>query len=100
MDTVNHPEYYKPENGIECIDAMIQQFGVEATANFCMLNAFKYLWRCKGKHETPTEDIRKAEWYLSKLLELKINEELRVEVEARAHGPVPPRGLGSSARDA
>lgn len=66
----NHPEYYKPENGTECIDAMIQQLGIDETANFFLLNAFKYLWRCMQKHETPVEDIEKAKWYLDKWLEL------------------------------
>lgn len=66
-DKVNHPSHYTGD--IECIDAMLQQFGEEQVKSFCLLNAFKYLWRCDKKHETPKEDISKAVWYLSKYLE-------------------------------
>lgn len=68
-ETVNHPSHYL-DGKIECIDAMVECFGKEATKNFCVLNAFKYLWRCESKHETPEEDIRKAMWYEAKALEL------------------------------
>ena len=56
----NHPEYYKPENGTECIDAMIQQFGIDETANFCLLNAFKYLWRCMAMARPGVAEHREA----------------------------------------
>ena len=69
MENVNHPEHYN--NGkIECIDAMISTFGEDSVAEFCIINAFKYLWRYKYKSK-PTEDIKKAIWYLNKYLELK-----------------------------
>lgn len=69
MENVNHPEHYN--NGkIECIDAMISTFGKDSVAEFCIINAFKYLWRYKYKSK-PTEDVKKAIWYLNKYLELK-----------------------------
>lgn len=61
-DMVNHPAHYDGE--IECKDAMIQQFGEEEYKIFCKLNAFKYLWRANKKHDTPDEDLAKADWYL------------------------------------
>lgn len=67
-DNVNHPDHYTGE--IECKDAMIQQFGVENYKTFCQLNAFKYLWRSNKKHETPDEDLAKANWYLTEYKEL------------------------------
>lgn len=67
-DVVNHPPHY--EGKIECIDAMIQQFGVESVMQFCKCNAFKYLYRCEKKHSSPLEDIKKAEWYIKKYIEL------------------------------
>ena len=67
---VNHPEHYKTGD-YECIDVMISQHGAEAVKDFCLLNAFKYLWRCKKKHDDPKEDVAKAAWYLDKWLELK-----------------------------
>ena len=66
---VNHPDHYN--NKYECIDVMEDVFGQEATFNFCLLNAFKYLYRCLRKHNSPTEDIKKAIWYLNKTLQLK-----------------------------
>ena len=65
---VTHPSHYTQGN-IECIDAMVSAFGKEATANFCHLNAFKYLWRTE--HKNGLQDIDKAIWYLNKYKELK-----------------------------
>lgn len=66
-DNVNHPSHYCPGQ-YECIDVMIETQGVEATMNFCMCNAFKYLYRQNGKNGL--EDVRKADWHLCKYLEL------------------------------
>lgn len=66
-NAVNHPSHYN-QGGIECIDAMIAAYGKEATGVFCVLNAFKYLWR--AEHKNGKEDIEKAIWYLKKRLEL------------------------------
>ena len=65
-DTVNHPQHYQGKN--ECIDVMIAMFGVEAVKHFCMCNAYKYRFRADKKNGA--EDIAKAEWYESKLIEL------------------------------
>lgn len=70
-DNVNHPQHYT--GSIECIDAMLQQFGKEQVKSFCLLNAFKYLFRCNKKHNTPIEDVRKAIWYLNKYIEIVNN---------------------------
>lgn len=67
-DNVNHPDHYAGE--IECKAAMVQQFGVESYKIFCQLNAFKYIWRSNMKHETPDEDLAKANWYLTEYKEL------------------------------
>lgn len=66
-DNVNHPSHYT-QGGIECIDAIkaatVGLTGIEAV---CTGNAVKYMWRWKFKNGA--EDIRKAMWYLEKLLE-------------------------------
>lgn len=67
---VDHPTHYSGEK-YECIEVMREVFGDEATKNFCLLNAFKYVWRCGKKHESPDEDINKAIWYLNKYLTIK-----------------------------
>ena len=39
-------------------------FGKEAVIDFCLCNAFKYIWRWKNKNGE--EDLEKARWYLHK----------------------------------
>lgn len=68
-DVVNNPEHYT-SGGIECIDAMTAAFGEEAVQDFCICNAFKYVWRSRKKNGL--EDIKKAKWYLDKYLELEV----------------------------
>lgn len=68
MDMINHPAHYTTGN-IECIDAMVAAFGKEHVKEYCICNAFKYIWRYKYKNR-PIEDIEKAIWYLNKSVEL------------------------------
>lgn len=65
---VNHPKHYK-KGSYECIDVMRDIFGDSMTQDFCLLNAFKYLWRCTSK-EHFEQDLRKAGWYIDKCVEL------------------------------
>lgn len=73
VDNVNHPKHY--EGKIECIDAMQEVLGKHGTISFCIGNAFKYIWRCRKKHETPIEDLEKCRWYINKALELLESED-------------------------
>lgn len=68
-DMVNHPQHYK-NNKYEAIDIMLDVFGKDKVADFCELNAFKYLWRADNKG-TDIQDKKKAIWYLNKYIELK-----------------------------
>ena len=67
-DNVNHPAHYE-NYSIECIDAMVETQGRDAVMAFCICNAFKYLWRHRAKNGF--EDIKKANWYLNKAVELE-----------------------------
>lgn len=67
-EDVNHPSHYN-QGKVECIDAMESAFGVESVVTFCKLNSFKYIWRANDKGNTLT-DLKKAEWYLNKAVEL------------------------------
>lgn len=67
-EEVDHPTHYAGK--YECIDVMLDTMGPEDVKGFCLCNAFKYLLRCKKKHETPEGDVEKAVWYLQKYLEL------------------------------
>ena len=66
-DNVNHPSHYTTGK-YECIDIMLEIFGVEAVKTFCLLNAFKYNYRSGRKNGL--EDIQKAKWYIDKYIEL------------------------------
>ncbi len=67
-EKVNHPQHYN-HGKYECIDVMVENFGKEAVQHFCLLNAFKYVWRTNYKNGV--EDVRKAMKYLDFYLELE-----------------------------
>lgn len=66
-DNVNHPSHYET-GSFECIDVMLETQGKEAVKNFCLCNAFKYIYRHNNKNGL--EDIQKAKWYIDKYIEL------------------------------
>ena len=70
MDNVNHPKHYEECCSFECIDAMRVAFGIEYVIHFCLLNAFKYMWR--HKYKNGEEDLKKAEWYLNYINNLNL----------------------------
>lgn len=61
-DDVYAPVHYCEKTSLECIEAMEIAFGTKRVANWCLLNCFKYLWRCEYKGGE--KDLDKAEWYL------------------------------------
>lgn len=67
-EEINHPPRYK-HGEYECIDVMADVFGKEAVQNFCLLSAFKYVWR--KDYKGGVQDIRKAMWCLDKYVELE-----------------------------
>lgn len=64
---INHPDHYMA-NDYECIDVMLATQGKEAVMGFCRCNAFKYIYRAPFKDGM--DDIKKAKWYLDKMIEL------------------------------
>ena len=71
-DEINHPDRYAGGK-FECIEVMADVFGKEAVKHFCLLNAFKYIWRQEKKGGV--EDVKKAVWYLDKYIELSDSHE-------------------------
>jgi hypothetical protein len=66
-DNVNHPSHYT-QGSIECIDAIEESTkGLLGIAAVCVANIIKYIWRYKFKNGT--EDLKKARWYLDKLID-------------------------------
>lgn len=66
-DNVEHPSHYETGK-YECIEVMIEVMGVDAVKDFCVCNAFKYIYRHKRKNGV--EDLEKAKWYINKYIEL------------------------------
>lgn len=65
-DAVNHPSHYA-KGGVECIDAIKASMSSEAFNGFLKGNVLKYVWRYESKAK-PVEDLKKAKWYLEKLV--------------------------------
>lgn len=66
-DPIN-PSHYKNETSLECIESMYITFGGFLTAYYCMITAYKYIWRYKNK--SGIEDLKKARWFIDKAPEL------------------------------
>ena len=66
-EEINHPDRYAGGK-FECIDVMLDIFGADAVKHFCILNAFKYIWRSEKKNGV--EDIKKAVFYLNYYIDL------------------------------
>lgn len=65
---VSHPAHYQSDTGLEVID-VIEAFtsdlkGIQAV---CTANVIKYI--CRWKAKNGLQDLKKAKWYLTHLIE-------------------------------
>ena len=65
-DDVDSPFHYNKGN-IECIDAIKAASTKEEFEGYIRANVLKYVWRFRYKDNI--KDLRKAKWYLDKLIE-------------------------------
>ena len=67
-DIVNHPNHYT-SGSVECIDALEAVASTHTNPAHALLTcqAMKYLWRWHLKNGV--EDLRKAKWYIERLIE-------------------------------
>ena len=65
MNSINHPSYYN-EGKVEVIN-IIEGLGIGF--GFCLGNAIKYLLRYKQKGNDEAEELRKALWYLKRIID-------------------------------
>jgi hypothetical protein len=72
VDVVNSPPHYK-SGGIEAIEGIEASMGPEAYAGYLKGNIMKYMWRYERKGK-PIEDLKKARWYLDRLIGLREGE--------------------------
>lgn len=68
---MHNTEHYRKQGHKECIDEMIDNFGLYNTIIFCRINAYKYKYRIglKANNDTKTE-LEKIAWYENKEKEL------------------------------
>jgi hypothetical protein len=66
-DAVNHPSHYT-DGGIECIEAIESALTNEEYRGYLKGNIQKYVWR--ERHKGGTESLKKARWYLDRLIQL------------------------------
>ncbi len=67
VDVVNNPTHYN-QAGVECIEAIAAATD-DGFEYYLQGNIIKYLWRYRYKNGV--EDLKKAQWYLNKLIETK-----------------------------
>jgi len=69
MEQVKHPTHYNLDGRKECWDEMEEIFGREKTVHFCILSAYKYVYRA-GEKEDAKMDLKKAEIFLAHAYEV------------------------------
>ena len=67
VDVVNSPPHYKT-GGIEAIEGIEASMAPEAYAGYLKGSVMKYLWRYEKKGK-PLEDLKKARWFLDRLIQ-------------------------------
>ena len=66
-DKINSPAHYTV-GGLEVIDILKAKLSQEELRGYLAGNLIKYVMR--SKHKNGLEDLKKAQWYLNKLVEL------------------------------
>jgi hypothetical protein len=79
MNAINPAHYQK--GGVECIEAIEASMSKEAFKGFLKGNCIKYIYRYENKNGA--EDLKKAEWYLLRLIALREDEETMAKVTIR-----------------
>ena len=79
MNAINPAHYQK--GGVECIEAIEASMSKEAFKGFLKGNCIKYIYRYENKNGA--EDLKKAEWYLLRLIALREDEETMAKVTMR-----------------
>jgi hypothetical protein len=65
FDVVNKPKHYN-QGSVECLEAIEASMTKEQFIGYLKGNIQKYLWRFE--HKNGIEDLKKAEFYLNKLI--------------------------------
>ena len=80
-DMVNHPPHYETSlPGVESID-IVEDFtkNLSGFEGFCEGNVLKYL--CRWKYKNGLEDLKKAQWYMDKLVSTVEKSDKKTRIE-------------------
>lgn len=78
-DPVNNPSHYT-QGSVECITAIEASMSHEAFCGFLKGNVMKYMWRYENKGKA-IEDLKKADWYVRRLIATKLNYKNQEKIE-------------------
>ena len=67
FDMVNHPKHYKAKNGMEVID-VIEAFTANLKGYEAIYTGKVIKYICRWKEKNGLEDLKKAQWYLNRLI--------------------------------
>ena len=67
LDLINNPSHYNTGDN-ECIEAIQASMTTRQFQGYLKGNVMKYVWRHEYKGKM-LDDLRKARWYLNKLIE-------------------------------
>lgn len=91
-DPINPSHYTDSDSGIECIEAIEASMTIEAFKGFLKGNCQKYLWRYEKKNGA--EDLKKARWYLERLITIVELEEAMERASKEATKEVFGEAIG------
>ena len=66
-ETVNHPSHYQTESGLEAID-VIDAFTANLVGKEAVYTSNVLRYTCRWKSKNGLEDLKKAKWYLERLI--------------------------------
>ena len=69
VDMVNSPPHYN-KGKIETIDYIVDALGEWEAVSYCQGNVIKYLSTRLFAKGNPIQEAKKAQWYLTKMIEL------------------------------
>lgn len=65
---VSHPPHYQSETGLEVFDVIEAfTFDLKGAEAVCTGNVIKYI--CRWKNKNGVQDLEKAQWYLTRLID-------------------------------
>lgn len=85
-NVVDQPDHYK-HGTFQFIDELVLAFGIDATINFCIMNAWKYRARAPFK-DNLEQDMEKADRYMQYAHDLQLKKVVASKADGGAKLPL------------